>query len=236
MQILESISNPRVRMEATFWEKLLAMTQGSSTAPSDTKSRPTTNIFTLAKFPDFIRNPDSCVSEIAATYLQLRSDSQRMRQYLDDWSPTQTVDWSSVTLIQRSRYQAGYCLVITLGLILNALLRAFDPSNHMLATESAFYCDQIIDEAELASCYRPLGAAYMALCLVIALAVVEDPAQHSRIEAILADYQTDFNEARWRDRAMWLRATFESHRLRVASGSGVPSPDGVVHPSTCCMM
>lgn len=234
MQILESISNPRVTMEMSFWEKLVAMTRDPNTASSDT--RPTTNMLTLAKFPEFIRNPDSCVSEMAATYLQIRRDSQKIRQYLDQWPPTQTADWSSTTLVQRSRYQAGYCLVITLGLILNTLLRAFDPQNDMLAKESALYCDEIIDEAELASCYRPLGAAYMAMCLVIALAVVEDPAQHARIEMILADYQTDFKETRWRDRAMWLRATFESHRLRIASGSGVPSPEGVVHPSTCCMM
>ncbi|KAJ5179474.1 hypothetical protein N7492_002684 [Penicillium capsulatum] len=234
--ILESISNPRVRMEPSFWEKLVSVIRGRSAGSSDTRPRPTTDIFTLAKFPDFIRDPDSCVSEMAATYLQIRDDSRKMRQYLDNWSPTQTEDWCSVALMQRSRYQAGYCLVITLGLILNTLLRAFDPQNEMLAQESAFYCDEIIDEAELASCYRPLGAAYMALCLVIALASVENPAQHARIETILADYQTDFSETRWRDRAMWLRATFESHRLRIASGSGVRSPDGVVHPSTCCMM
>lgn len=225
-------------MEPSFWEKIVAITQEhrAAVARENTIPRPTTNLFTLARFPDYIRHPDPHVCEMAGVYLQLRDDAQKMRQYLDNWSPTDTANLCSVALIQRSRYQAGYCLVVTLGLILNALLRAFDPDNDLLSQESAAFCDEIVDEAELASCYRPLGAAYIALCLVIALAVVDDTAQMARIDGILADYQTDFKETRWRDRAMWLRATFESHRLRVAAGTGTLSPEGVVHPSTCCMM
>ncbi|OQE20933.1 hypothetical protein PENFLA_c015G07620 [Penicillium flavigenum] len=38
----------------------------------------------------------------------------------------------------------------------------------MLADESTFFYERIINEAELASRYRPIGAAYVVPCLVVA--------------------------------------------------------------------
>lgn len=52
-------------------------------------------------------------------------------------------------------------MVIALALLLNTILRALDSENAILTEESTFFCERIINEAELASCYRPIGAAYV---------------------------------------------------------------------------
>ncbi|KAJ6132736.1 hypothetical protein N7471_007951 [Penicillium samsonianum] len=62
---------------------------------------------------------------------------------------------------RRSRHQAAYTVVIALALLLNTILRALDSENAILTEESTFFCERIINEAELASCYRPIGAAYV---------------------------------------------------------------------------
>lgn len=91
----------------------------------------------------------------------------------------------------------------------------WDLENTVLVEESTFFfCERIINEAELASCYRPIGAAYAVPCLVVALGTTESPQQLARIEATLTDYQTDFWGFEWRELAMWLRAVFHSHRVR----------------------
>jgi hypothetical protein len=214
--------------------------------------RSSTKLPTIAKFPEWIRNlSQGDLPEIAAAYLRIRNDSQRMREYLDNWPVSGYTVMSSLVVMQRSRYQAGYATLITLGLMLNTLLRVFHPDNLMLSAEAAFFCDEIVLEAELASCYRPLGAAYIALCLVVAWAAAEDAYQLDRIDSILADYQSDFKEINWKERAMWLRRQFGSYQnmagAEATSNIGSPgSPrkltanvqvsDGKSSPESCCMM
>ncbi|KAJ5577479.1 uncharacterized protein N7459_006443, partial [Penicillium hispanicum] len=235
--ILEAIVNPRIHMDPGFWEMVTAFTKQSVSPDRDTSiPRSTTTLSTLAKFPEYIRNPDPYLPEIAAAYLHLRDDSWRMREYMMQWPASQMVSYSSMSVMQQSRYQAGYTMVVSLSLILNTLLRAFDHGNAVLARESMFFCDEIPDQAELASCYRPLGAAYMALCLVVALSAVEHPQQRARVEAVMADYQTDFKEIRWRERALWLRTTFNSHRLRAGAVNGIVGTPELQQPGSCCVM
>ncbi|OQE28611.1 hypothetical protein PENSTE_c003G08668 [Penicillium steckii] len=251
--IIEAIVNPRIQMEPKFFQLVSSLTEKAQ-APGKQNDIPrsTTKLPTIAKFPQWIRNlTPADLPEIAAAYLRIRSDSYKMRKYLDNWPPTGHTFFSSLVVMQRSRYQAGYTIVITLGLILNTLLRALHPGNTVLSAEASFFCDEIVLEAELASCYRPLGAAYVALCLVVAWAAAEDPHQLARIDSVLADYQSDFKELKWKDRALWLRKTFD--RYRVISGSqsvdgcssgGSPPKlttdcsisDNNSRPETCCVM
>ncbi|KAJ5095007.1 hypothetical protein N7532_007298 [Penicillium argentinense] len=246
--ILEAIVNPRIKMDAKFFQLVSDLTQSTQLPPNNRIPRSTTKLPTIAKFPQWIRNLTSeDIPEIASAYLRIRNDAHQMREYLDQWPVTERCVFSSLFVMQRSRYQAGYTILITLGLMLNSLLRAFDPGNDVLLMEATFYCDEIVLEAELASCYRPLGAAYIALCLVVAWAAAEYPQQITRIDTILADYQTDFKEIRWIGRAVWLRKTFANHRRNAqpnpvegASGSSqklvANRCNNAAHPESCCVM
>ncbi|KAJ5084176.1 hypothetical protein NUU61_008755 [Penicillium alfredii] len=214
--ILESIANPSLRFDPTFWDNAMAFTRRSSMARESSTGQSTIGLRRLAKIPDFLRFPDPHLHEITATYQRMRDQSYRMRHQLAQWSrvaPSSSMEYA--------RYRAAYCILVALAVTLNSILGAFDPSNSALAGEAAFFCEEIATTAELASCHRPLGAGYASLCLVAAWAAVLDPRQLARIEGILLEYQTDFPEVQWFDRAVWLRTTFANLRQRVAERASV---------------
>lgn len=231
-------------MDSQWWEDV---TRRFSVAPRPRNANPprsSSTLSTLANFPEWIRRPDPYIPEIAVVYLRMRDDAERMRQYLGHWSELASTSFTDPESFGHCRYQAGYTLVVTLALILNTLLRAFDPNNTVLVTEAFSFCDHIIRESEIACRYRPLGAAYVSLCLVVGCAAAEDPRQLVQLQALLADYSTDFKEINWIERVMWLRASFYSHHLRARSnrseggGELVEAAWGQYNgrPESCCMM
>ncbi|KAJ5857674.1 hypothetical protein N7455_008568 [Penicillium solitum] len=210
--ILDGICNPRVQMDPSFWSDMMALVQQSPSSAPDSIPRSTTTLLSLSKFPEYLHHPHSHIPEITAAYTKLQEDAQNIYPYLGQ--PTEPASLSSPVLGRRSRHRAAYTVVIALALLLNTILRVLDLENTVLAEESSFFCERIINEADLASCYRPIGAAYAVPCLVVALGTAESPRQLARIEATLTDYQTDFGGFEWRELAMWLRAVFHSHRVR----------------------
>ena len=183
--------------------------------------------------------------------MHLRLDAQQVRRRLDQCAETVLVSFSSSEVARHCRIQTAYAILSTLAVLLNGLLRAFDPWNASLMSESVFLCDEITAQAERASCYRPVGAGYIPLCLVVAWAASDNLVQLARIEAILSEYQSDFAEVPWMSRAIWLASTLDSHRTRVMSGKkspellleadiggnhGAGTQKTSVHPESCCIL
>lgn len=231
-------------MGSKWWE---AVTQQFSIAPRPRNSNPprsSNTLSTLANFPEWIRRPDPHFHEIAAVYITMTDDAKRMRRYLDHWSTPPPTSFRDPITVEHCRYQAGYTLVVTLALILNTLLRMFDPNNTVLKVEEYTLCEEIIRESVVACRYRPLGAAYVSLCLVVGCSAAEDPQQLARLQALLTDYSTDFKEINWVERVMWLRACFYGHHLRFRSNVAT-SEGGLAEatwgedngrPESCCIM
>ncbi|KAJ6171760.1 hypothetical protein N7470_000827 [Penicillium chermesinum] len=216
--ILEGISNPRIRMESTFWGRR-GITPGTSPTVLSSKGPPVIDV------PDINLHAPR-------VHAQPRRPPTRDYQFLAAEKVTTS---SPLVPGPRARYQTAYVMMASLALVANALMRIFDPGNAMLMNEAAYFCDAIVDEAHLASCYRPLGSAYAALCLVVALSTADDPQRIARIESILGDYQSDFRDVRWGGRAAWLRQLFTEHRMRVALGRDV-QPEVVSDLGVCCIM
>lgn len=228
LQILEGILNNRVLIDPAFMERMVAFIQ-----PQSLNS--TTSLSILSKMPQYLHDPDPYIMEIGAAYCKLRDDIQKIRSYLDKLPSTDLKSFSSAAVFQKFQAQSGYSVILSLLTILNALLRVYTPENPALRKETTLHCEKIIHEAKVASCFRPLGAGYIALCLVVALATAEDPDQIKRIDKILADYQTDSKNTNWRRRAMLLKRTLEYHRLRVGSG-GLDENRSTDSGLFCCVM
>lgn len=225
--------DPRIQMKKEFWDQLSCLlNQNPPPAEHSSIPRPTTSLFSLAIFPEYIHNPSIHLPEITSAYIQLKSDAHKMHAYQSGGF------LSSLPIIHQSRYQAAYTVVSSLALLLNNLLHSFHPFDTLLAKDSAYFVQQIIEGADLASRDRPLGAAYVPLCLIVALAATKDPQQVARVEAILKDYQSDFKKLEWRNCARWLKTLLENHRLGGGhSGAGFDvdtSELGV--PGGCAMM
>ncbi|KAJ6084118.1 hypothetical protein N7486_010918 [Penicillium sp. IBT 16267x] len=231
--ILESMRDPRIQMSRQFWDQIASLLCPKPLPPEHSSiPRPSTSLLSLAMFPGYIHNRSPYLPDITSAYLQLKSDAQRMHAYQNGGF------LSSLPTVHQSRYRAAYSVVSALALMLNNLLHAFNPFATLLAKGSGFFVQQIIEGADLASCDRPLGAAYVPLCLIVALAAAKDPQQVVRIENKLTDYQSDFKALEWRNCASWLKALLENHSLRgELSGAGFDmDTSGLGVPGGCAMM
>ncbi|KAJ5154054.1 uncharacterized protein N7500_009493 [Penicillium coprophilum] len=199
-------------MSPSFWDDVMALIQQGSSTARESIPRPSTTLLSLSKFPEYLHQPRSHHLEILEAYMRLQADAQNIYPYLDQLVVPAAP--SSPVIGQRPRHRAAYTVIVALALLLNTILRALDSENVMLTHESTVFCERIINEAEAASSYRPLGAAYVVPCLVVALGTADDPGQLARIKATLTEYETDFQGFEWRELASWLRAVFRSHRAR----------------------
>lgn len=146
----------------------------------------------LAMFPDFVQNPDVNLPEIENGYLRLKNDAQIIRQRLNQSEELTPMSFSSPAAVVHSHAQAAYAMTSTLAVLTNSLLRIFKPYNVVLVSECILLCDEMMTQAELATCYWPLGSDYMPLCLTVAWAALKDEPRLIRLEAILSEYQSDF--------------------------------------------
>lgn len=217
-QILEGMIEPRVKMTPEFWELISSFKRLLSASRNPDRQQSTTELRDLAMFPVFIQNPESHLPDIAVTYMQLKTDAQKVKWRLDQFGEAHPGSFSSMAVATHARVQAAYAMLSTLAVMLNTLLRVFDPCNPSLMSEALLFCDEIAIQAERASCYRPVGSAYIPLCLVVAWAASDNLVQLARIESILVEYQADFAEIPWMSRAKWLASTLDNHRMRLMTG------------------
>jgi hypothetical protein len=237
-------------MDQAFWDLVSSFKDRISTS-RENRPKPSTGYQQLAMFPKFVQNPDANLPEIEVAYLKLKSDAEAMRQHLGQIEETTPMSFSSPAVVVHSHAQAAYTLVSTLAVLTNSLLRIFDPYNVMLVSECILLCDEIATQAELATRYRPLGSAYMPLCLTVAWAALKDEPRLARLEAIVSEYQSDFAQVPWMTRAHWLATTFDDHRVRVAlerssiqsSGAQTGLTAGQIarrqlpaNPESCCIL
>ncbi|KAJ5659422.1 hypothetical protein N7507_005873 [Penicillium longicatenatum] len=231
--ILEGMRNPRIRMDKQIWDQITSFfCQNPSSSEHSSIPRPTTSLFSIAMFPEYIHNPSPYLPEITQAYSQLKIDVQNMHAFQNGGF------LSSLPTVHQSRYLAAYTVISSLTLMLNNILHAFNPLDTLLANDSGSFVQQIIEGADFASRDRPLGTAYVPLCLIVALAAAKDPEQVTRIETTLTDYQSDFKALEWRKCVRWLKTLLENlhlHRGLTEAGFDVDTSELGV-PGGCAMM
>ena len=161
--------------------------------------------------------------EVQPAYDQVVLDREKLRQILvgmssSNQSSNPDPDSPNFAFTKMyTQYQSAYGLLLGLALVLNSILRAFDPFNVTLGEEAAQFSAETIALAEEVAKYRPLGSSYMPTCLTAAWVAMEGTSQQVQIEALLKDWQADFAETDWISIARWLKRTFERRALRSLS-------------------
>ncbi|KAJ5736467.1 uncharacterized protein N7483_001592 [Penicillium malachiteum] len=228
-QIFESIANFNVTFDQPLLERLVAFIQ------PETPNAPSA-LSIMSRLPVYMRNPDPYIMEIGVAYIKMCDIVQRIRSFLDQLPTSNSDSFSSPLTLQKAQLLAQYATMLTMLLVLNALLRLFDPDNPVLRSETHSNCEQILLEAQAAYCYRPLGAAYFAVCLVVALAISDDSEQIVRIKKVLADYQADFRHAGCKNQSVHLARILDYHRTRLRAGAGALVKRQSEESEACCMM
>lgn len=173
---------------------------------------------TLANITEYINNPEPHRDEIMKVYEILKLDSQKLRNIVEGIAgtgddPTFPRPGPGVSLHREVRdFSTAYGIVLTLMMALNGILHALDPGNISLNDDAIVIGTSILQLAKDVSPYRPLGASHIPLCLTVAWAAIDDMSKRAEVEAMIADYQTDFTTMLWMDMAYWWRNKFDIHR------------------------
>lgn len=222
-QICESFGNPNIKLDPAVW-KMAESYYGPYRKNGMNGPIRSLELRNLAKIPEYLRNPEGNIVEMKASYEQMREEVQILRQRLKETteavaaylvsyaSGASSVPLGFITL--HCRYQGAHCVMLSLAMLLNTILLAFDPFDAVLLSESAALFDETMILARDANAYRPLGSSYMPLCLIVARASTDDLMKRMEAETILMDYQTDFIQAKWLDIADWLELRLRAIRFK----------------------
>jgi hypothetical protein len=94
--------------------------------------------------------------------------------------------------VMDAHYQRSYALGLSVSLIINFVAYAIEPDNSDLPLQAEHFINEIISLSDGAEKFRPLGASYMLLCLMLAWAGTEDHSTKHSIEIELEKYIQDF--------------------------------------------
>ncbi|KAH6698283.1 hypothetical protein BKA61DRAFT_709941 [Leptodontidium sp. MPI-SDFR-AT-0119] len=196
--IVEAIGNPRIKLHPWL---------AKFTAAHD-KSIPIESIklSNLAKFPDYFNHPEPHALGIQSTYQQIRTDLPAIKNLLQAMFEKRLI-----TL--HARYQTLYSIQLAVAVMLNTLLRLFDPTNLSLVEECVQLVDEIISVAEAAVIYRPLGSSAVPICLICAWPATDNMVKRAKMEQLVEEYSTDFPTFMWMEMAQWLQSKLEAHSL-----------------------
>ncbi|KAK2829884.1 hypothetical protein FQN49_007166 [Arthroderma sp. PD_2] len=95
-------------------------------------------------------------------------------------------------IMAHSFYQRSFGLGLTIAIILNCVVNAINPGIPDIAAESDSFFEEIMEIAGSATIYRPLGAGFVPLCLLMAWVGTGDRAKRKVLEAALKEYESDY--------------------------------------------
>ncbi|KAF5018895.1 hypothetical protein F66182_9114 [Fusarium sp. NRRL 66182] len=232
--IIESISNPKVRLDKWFWDMLDNFKKNNppTTTPEGAETRqfkkdqgglPSLSIRNLGRIPDFINDPELHRMEITCAYHRLCRDMHRLAEIVKAVSYPPGSSPTPMELRLTRAYNSAYSVMLTVLVIMGQLMQAFDPYNLGLVGEAALCSSEVVSMAHNISQYRPLGASHVPMTLSIAWAATEEPGLKTQLEELLEEYQQDWSVTQWMRVGYWWRNKFAELRVRLAPR--IESPD-----------
>jgi hypothetical protein len=178
----------------------------------------------LVRIPDFLRYNPELQDEIRSTYENVQATSKKLHERLvaaaaammkpdpdlDSVKPTFRVP----RLRMHAFYHRMYALVLCFEVMLNGILRGYNPEDVVLEKESLHISQEIINLTLEASFWRPIGAAIIPVCLMSAWAATTDIARRAQLERVWCECWTDLPERQLAVSAVPMATVFD--RLRFA--------------------
>jgi hypothetical protein len=102
------------------------------------------------------------------------------------------ISTKAVSMKQHANAQRVYGLALVIGLIFNCVLQGLEVDDADVYVDAAEFCQEVLQLAEEANAYRPLGSSYIILTLIAAWSASNDVATKFAIEQVYSDYRHDF--------------------------------------------
>ncbi len=134
---------------------------------------------------------ESTFTRLKSEVLSLRQNSQTIVMELCDRLCTINMDSTPIALHDHihAHYLRIYGMGLATGIILNCILSMLEDDCVRLREESSRHSNEIIQLAESAVKYQPLGSAAMILCLSVAWLGAPDQASKERTKSLLFEYE-----------------------------------------------
>lgn len=196
-KIFEGLSNPQINFTDQEWEDLIEPPKAARGTPDQTM------VYCFGRAPYLMsrlkaaRNtpntPPSTIRNLTVEGHALRNTARSTLEILH----TRLLNIDQETVKHPHILHAHYTRMYTLGLaiviILNCILDEFSDNFWELRDESAAFAQDIADMADEIEPYRPLGSAWIIMCLSIAWMGARDRRSRSRIEELYLDFLCDIS-------------------------------------------
>ncbi|KAI9929365.1 hypothetical protein MW887_000833 [Aspergillus wentii] len=163
--IIEAIFNPRIKLGSWFHKLTATFIPKRPLVSNDGTPFQCLRLHNIGKLPLFVRDPEAHFFDIQDFYRQLKKEYPILREHTKkaklQASSTATRKPTMLDIKILSRFQAACGITLSLAVILNRILAAFDPDDVSLDEYSVLFCDDIMLLAKDAGRHRPLGAGYM---------------------------------------------------------------------------
>ncbi|KAL3478032.1 hypothetical protein BJX99DRAFT_224901 [Aspergillus californicus] len=210
--ILQSIVDPGIPLGSWFWTLAKSYAPKQPVTSNHGGRIPSLQFYVMAQITQWIRDPALHLVDIATAYNQLITDCVTLRSVLDKIAELHASGAPPPSTRLHTLPQAAYSMLICLALILNLMMRIFDPNSSSLAEEAADLISESIWLAQLADKYRPFGVSFMPVCLVMAWTAAGDVAVKMQIQDILVGYEADFPSTRWVETCYWMQNKYADLR------------------------
>lgn len=201
----------------------------------------------LHDIAQYLRNPERHVDDIITQYDQAMQESEMMGRISSQIAPAiaHPKSRNASTVKMYLLCEAGKAVIAALALVLNEILRIMDPDDPDLAAEATELALRVIETAENAKQFRPLGGGYVPACLCAALATTHEYSKVERLQKLFDDYCTDFRGTASTDLTAWLELRFRNLRKKQAARKRSESVTPVVLEESiptspmarpCCIM
>ncbi|KAL2820961.1 hypothetical protein BDW59DRAFT_111865 [Aspergillus cavernicola] len=212
--IMQSIVDPGIELGSWFWTLAKSYEPKRPFSSNQGGRIPSLQFYIMAQISQWVRDPALHLVDIATAYNQLIIDCVTMRSVLDKVVGMHASGPPQPGTRLYTLPQAAYSMLTCLALILNLMLRIFDPYSTSLAEEAGDLITETIWLAQLSDKYRPFGVSFMPPCLVMAWTAAEDLAVKQQIQDILVGYEADFPATRWVETCLWMQNKYEDIRRK----------------------
>lgn len=162
---------------------------------------------------NLIRFPKENKEQVQWTYNYFLERYMQLRAII---STDQVLCWTPHEMMICNERHGSF---LSIAVVLNAFLRAFDPSNTRLVTEREMFCADAIILGEGAKNERPLSAHHVPQAIVAAWCVAEDDTiegkvQQLQLRQLIEDYRETYAMAKMvQHAAIWREAPVKLQQI-----------------------
>ncbi|KAM5445095.1 hypothetical protein MaudCBS49596_007866 [Microsporum audouinii] len=194
--IFEGLLNQKIQFTAEEW-KVLVENHLDGVTPEGRMMRCVAKVPSLLRRARKIRTDggtdETLLADAMAAYQTAKGAADELRtKYKNAQFPSKgEFSFKDPIVMAHSFYQRSFGLSLTVVIICSCVVTGIDPGNTEIV-EPSVYIDEILEIAGSATIYRPLGASFVPLCLMMAWVGTGDRATRNTIEAALKEYEQDY--------------------------------------------